>query len=96
MAACVLSVVASARPHDFNENRENRENRNNEQHHPYKGNKHGEKWKKDGKPGKDGKIDWPALIDLVAQKMDEHKDDDGYWKNTGPGEHIEDDLKEMP
>ena len=28
--------------------------------------------------------------------MEEHDGDDGYWDNTGPGEHIEDDLKDMP
>ena len=50
----------------------------------------------DRKPVKDGKIDWPALIDLMAEKMEEHQNDDGYWANTGPGDHIEDDLKEMP
>ena len=41
-------------------------------------------------------IDWPALIEVMAEKINKHKDDDGYWENTGPGEHIEDDLKDMP
>ena len=44
----------------------------------------------------DKNIDWPALIDFIGDKMEEHDGDDGYWDNTGPGEHIEDDLKDLP
>ena len=44
----------------------------------------------------EGGFDWPGLIDLVLSKIQEHADDDDYWENTGPGEHVEDDLKKLP
>lgn len=42
------------------------------------------------------KFDLPLMIDFVNEKLEEHGDDSGYWSNTGPGKHLEDDIMSNP